>query len=198
MKTCCIEGCNCEADPGRKYCHKHFLQRKAEQRKAKKALGQKVRTMYKCVCCNCNKEFEGFRKDSLFCSRKCFNSFNHKQKNQYVYDSKNYRNCIWQHRNIAEKVLNKKLNTNQVVHHLDCNPKNNELTNLIVMTRQAHAKLHFYLNRQRALLERSNNGNAENCWNNLIIPMTTAWLETTSAKVQKLWEIGQSAAELQK
>lgn len=80
MKTCCIEGCNCEADPGRKYCHKHFLQRKAEQRKAKKALGQKVRTMYKCVCCNCNKEFEGFRKDSLFCSRECFNSFNHKQK----------------------------------------------------------------------------------------------------------------------
>lgn len=52
------------------------------------------------------------------------------------------------------------------------------------MTRQAHAKLHFYLNRQRALLERSNNGNAENCWNNLIVPMTTAWLETTSAKVQ--------------
>lgn len=36
MKICCIEGCNCEADSGRKYCHKHFLQRKAEQRKAKK------------------------------------------------------------------------------------------------------------------------------------------------------------------
>lgn len=63
---------------------------------------------------------------------------------------------------------------------------------------EAYAKLHFYLNRQRALLEQSNNGNAENCWNNLIVPMTTAWLETTSAKVQKLWEIGQSAAELQK
>jgi len=25
--------------------------------------------------------------------------------------------------------------------------------------------------------------------------MTTAWLETTNAKVIKLWEIGQSAAE---
>ena len=25
--------------------------------------------------------------------------------------------------------------------------------------------------------------------------MTTAWLETTGAKVKKLWEIGQSAAE---
>lgn len=37
--------------------------------------------------------------------------------------------------------------------------------------------------------------NAENCWNSLIVPMTTAWLETTSAKVIKLSEIGQPAAE---
>lgn len=198
MKTCCIDGCNCEADLGRRYCHKHFLQRKAVQRKAKKALGLKVGTRYKRICCNCGKEYFGFKKDSLFCSRECFISFNRKQKNQYVYDSKNYKNNIWQHRNIAEKVLGKKLNTSQVVHHLDGNPKNNELTNLVVMSRQAHVKLHSFLNRQRALLERSNKGNAENCWNNLIVPMTTTWLETANVKVQKLWEIGQSAAELQK
>lgn len=94
--------------------------------------------------------------------------------------------------------MGKKLNTSQVVHHLNGNPKNNELTNLVVMSRQAHVKLHSFLNRQRALLERSNKGNAENCWNNLIVPMTTTWLETANVKVQKLWEIGQSAAELQK
>lgn len=39
------------------------------------------------------------------------------------------------------------------------------------------------------------NGNSENCWNSLIVPMTTTWLETTNVKVIKLWEIGQSAAE---
>lgn len=39
------------------------------------------------------------------------------------------------------------------------------------------------------------NENRGNCWNTLIVPMTTAWLETTSAKVIKLWEIGQSASE---
>ena len=49
--------------------------------------------------------------------------------------------------------------------------------------------------RMRVVLEKSNNENIENCWNNLIVPMTTAWLETTSAKVIKLSEIGQSAAE---
>lgn len=36
MKECIIENCNCEADKGRRYCHKHFLQRKAEQRKERK------------------------------------------------------------------------------------------------------------------------------------------------------------------
>ena len=47
----------------------------------------------------------------------------------------------------------------------------------------------------RVVLEKSNNENIENCWNNLVVPMTTAWLETTSVKVIKLSEIGQSAAE---
>ena len=35
----------------------------------------------------------------------------------------------------------------------------------------------------------------ENCWDNLIAPMTTAWLETAGVKVIKISEIGQSAAE---
>ena len=39
------------------------------------------------------------------------------------------------------------------------------------------------------------NDNSVNCWNNLIIPMTTTWLETANVKVIKLWEFGQSAAK---
>jgi hypothetical protein len=52
-----------------------------------------------------------------------------------------------------------------------------------------------YLDYQRVIIEKSMNENCGNCWKTLIAPMTTAWLETTSAKVLKLWEIGQSAAE---
>jgi hypothetical protein len=48
----------------------------------------------------------------------------------------------------------------------------------------------------RVIFEKSKIENIENCWNSLRVPMTTAWLETTSAKVVKLWEIGRSAAEL--
>jgi hypothetical protein len=48
---------------------------------------------------------------------------------------------------------------------------------------------------QGVILSKDNNENFENCWKNLIIPMTTAWLETANVKVIKLWELGQSAAE---
>lgn len=197
MKICSIDGCNNECDKGRRYCHRHYLERVSKQRAEKKALGLKTRTMYKCFCSNCKKKFDGFRKDSMFCSKQCFYSFRKSSNgvNPYEYDKKNYHNNIWKHRNIAENILGRKLNTNEVVHHLDLNPKNNEITNLIVLSRSKHTKLHTYLDKQRAILERSSNENIENCWKILIVPMTTTWLETTNVKVQKLWEIGQSAAE---
>nr|DAH32797.1 MAG TPA: HNH endonuclease [Caudoviricetes sp.] len=196
MKLCKIEGCNCERYPGVGYCHKHYLERKAEQRKQRKAEGKKVRTTYTCMCIGCGKEFQGTRKTSLFCSKICFNkNKSNEGTNPYVYDSDNYKQNLWQHRNIAENILGRKLSSNEIVHHLDGNPQNNALTNLIVLSRSKHASLHHYLNIQRALLEQSRSENSENCWNNLIVPMTTTWLETANVKVKKLWEIGQSAAE---
>lgn len=48
----------------------------------------------------------------------------------------------------------------------------------------------------RVIFEKSKNENQGNCWNSLIVPNTTAWLEMTGATVLKVSEIGQSAAEL--
>jgi hypothetical protein len=42
-------------------------------------------------------------------------------------------------------VLNKKLDYNTVVHHVDHNPRNNKLDNLIVISRSIHVKLHNHL-----------------------------------------------------
>lgn len=195
MKTCCIESCDSECEKGRRYCHKHYLERIAILRKTKKDQGLKVRTLYENTCCSCKKVFQGSRKDQLFCSRDCFAAFNKTSKNPYIYDSKNYKDNLWEHRNIAENILNVKLETNEVVHHIDEDPKNNDISNLLIISRKDHASLHRFLDRQRALLERSNNGNDENCWKTLIVPLTTTWLETTNVNVRKLTEIGQSAAE---
>jgi len=144
----------------------------------------------------CGNEYEAWRKDQDLCNN-C-NGLRNKLKtesassNQYIYTK---TPGLPEHRAIAINVLERKLASNEIVHHIDNNPKNNDLDNLMLMTRAAHGKLHQFLDLQRVIIEKSVNENQENCWNNLIVPMTTAWLETTNAKVQKLSEIGQSAAE---
>ena len=47
------------------------------------------------------------------------------------------------HRTAAEKKLHRKLREGEVVHHKDGNKRNNDPSNLQVMTQSAHARLHM-------------------------------------------------------
>lgn len=87
------------------------------------------------------------------------------------------------------------LSNDFIVHHLDENPNNNVPSNLIAMSRSSHNSLHRYLQYNRSLFLKENSSNFENCWNILRDHLTKAWLETSSAKVLKISDIGQSAAE---
>jgi uncharacterized Zn-finger protein len=49
---------------------------------------------------------------------------------------------IEEHRYVMEQHLGRKLLRNEVVHHIDENKKNNELTNLQLLTNSEHAKKH--------------------------------------------------------
>lgn len=49
---------------------------------------------------------------------------------------------IDEHRYIMEAYLNRKLNFNEVIHHKDGNKQNNDISNLEVMSRSEHNKLH--------------------------------------------------------
>jgi hypothetical protein len=153
------------------------------------------RYRYTVTCEVCGETTVASRKEQKYCSG-CYA----KLRKLGSCGENNYENAkgggyCWMHRRVAEQTLGRKLNTNEVVHHLDGDPKNNSLDNLIVLSRAKHVSLHSYLRTQGAILSKGNIENLENCWKDLIAPMTTAWLETASAKVIKLWEIGQSAAE---
>lgn len=87
------------------------------------------------------------------------------------------------------------LTSNIVVHHIDENPSNNSLSNLLILNRKYHASLHRFLEKNWSLLLKDNNSNLENCWDSLRGQLTTAWLETMGANVIKIVDIGQSAAE---
>jgi hypothetical protein len=126
------------------------------------------------VCSSCNKEL--IRLKSLqVCT------------NKYIYTKTPGQT---EHRLIAEKLLGRRLSRGEVVHHIDSNPRNNSVDNLMLMSSSDHSRLHQHLDLQRVIFEKSKNENSENCWEALIAPLTTAWLETTGATVQKLGEIG--------
>lgn len=52
------------------------------------------------------------------------------------------------HRQVMEKHLGRKLSYDEVVHHIDLDHKNNELSNLKIMSRSEHTALHRKLQRE--------------------------------------------------
>ena len=142
--------------------------------------------MWDKTCLACKEDFRAFSKYSVLCS-KCHKESRKKDilsSNNYVPGLPNKR----EHRIIAEDALGRKLGYNEVIHHVDENPKNNSLDNLWVISRKDHGKLHFFLETQRVIWEKSHSDKSVNCWEVIRVLQTTAWLETTGAKVIKLQE----------
>lgn len=91
--------------------------------------------------------------------------------------------------------LNIEMPAGFIIHHINDNPTDNAVNNILLMSREDHTSLHQYLQHHRSLLLKDNSSNFENCWNTLRDQLTTAWLEMTNATVIKIVDIGQSAAE---
>lgn len=182
--TC--KNCGSKREVGRKLC-------KPCNSKRVQALNRYTWTL---TCVACQSTFEGWRKSQTLCKgcRQYLEKIRSldTNTNNYVYTK---TPGITEHRKLAEDALGRGLESDEVVHHIDNNPKNNANSNLLLISRKDHGKLHQFLDLQRVIFEKSKNENQGNCWNNLIVPMTTAWCENTGANVLKLSEIGQSAAE---
>lgn len=59
------------------------------------------------------------------------------------YTTGNWKGWIYEHRKIAEDVLQRPLTKNEIVHHIDGNKLNNDRTNIQVMSRSEHTKHHY-------------------------------------------------------
>jgi hypothetical protein len=196
MKELICKECGSNRNKGRRLCTQCNSKRIEAYQKAKNPEGRYVWIKN---CKACSKEYRSIRKISDLC-KDCF-SLKTKFSSETIATNKYLRHgksSQHEHRFLAEERLGRKLQSNEVVHHINCNPLDNRLENLMVLDRRTHTKLHLFLDLQRVIWEKSQNENHENCWNSLIVPITTTWLETTSVKVIKIWEIGQSAAELLK
>lgn len=176
----------------RRYCHRCYLDRRKVF--SRKREGERLRYGIG-NCISCGGRIILGHANQRYC-RECYISISKIGTNSTNnYDNAGGGGYCWLHRKIVEEILKRKLSTNEVVHHIDCNPKNNVISNLIVISRVQHGRLHQFLRETRAAFEKSKDVKNENCWDTLIASLTTTWLETASVKVIKIMEIGQSAAK---
>lgn len=59
------------------------------------------------------------------------------------------------HRELAEKLLGRALSSDEHVHHIDRNRKNNSLDNLLVLSSAAHTRLHLAMRKNENLDQRA-------------------------------------------
>ena len=120
------------------------------------------------LCKNCNKSFGRYDCNQIsdfrvqkFCSRKCHFKFkvgpNHPnwkggfktRPDGYIRDS---RTDKYVHRIVMENSLGRKLKNSEHIHHIDGNPKNNNISNLMVVSNREHRII------EASLAKRGSNG----------------------------------------
>ena len=62
----------------------------------------------------------------------------HVARNGYRLVSRMGKKCLYEHRLVAEEMIGRPLDPNEVVHHIDGNRSNNAPENLQIMTKQEH------------------------------------------------------------
>ena len=176
MKTCIIEGCTEECLKGRRYCEHHYKERKKKQNRERYLrLG---RHTYDCTCIMCGKNFKGWNKRAILCSVECRDAL---QRIDSTNATDNYlfkkKTSINEHRAIVEELLQRKLNYNEIVHHIDGNPKNNVLDNLLILSRSNHVKLHRELAKKKLFVLREVKDLLEDVWIEIKKKFTEEWLK---------------------
>ena len=102
-------------------------------------------------CLQCGSEFvvNPKHKDRKFCHVQCAYAHKREQKRMATLGADGYKH-VWfadgsgekEHRFLMEQRIGRKLNRDEVVHHIDGNRTNNDLSNLVVMSRGEHSALH--------------------------------------------------------
>ena len=96
----------------------------------------------------------------------------------------NWEGYVYEHRYAMERELQRALDPGELVHHLDCNKLNNDLSNLIVVSRSDHQKIHNWIDNGAPVYE-SDGQNGVNSTNANLATRICAICEGALNKYQK-------------
>jgi hypothetical protein len=179
------KNCGGPRDKGRRLCRPCDLERLKAI-----AVG---RPYYKwdkeCIACGCS--YKAWRKRQKICSPcykelvrlKCLQT----STNKYKHRSKHRL----EHREIARELLGRNLSKNEVIHHIDGDPKNNSLDNLMLMSRTDHNRLHQNLDLERLIFEKSKKEDSTALWEDLLVTLSMKWLMDTGVEFLILSKVNQ-------
>jgi hypothetical protein len=101
-------------------------------------------------CKQCGKLFYTTRND--FCSKQCARDYRSANMDHKTYTENGYlvkfvkgynkKGNVKLHRAVMEEKLGRRLSPDEIVHHIDGNKLNNDISNLEVMSRSDHSRLH--------------------------------------------------------
>lgn len=139
-----------------KYCGNNFEKTVYSEKEhcssfcREKAVGDRLSKV--CILCGADFEVPLYKKDSKFCSSKCYLTY--KKKNALSMSSARKLAIIEK----GERCERCGATDNIVVHHIDgkghqCEVGNHDITNLIILCRKCHAKLHKELEKTENLFK---------------------------------------------
>lgn len=110
------------------------------------------------VCTNCGLSFNSPRDNKtsmVFCSQKCSKEYMRGEKSPFYsggnITSQGYKaikigkKYVLEHRLVVEEHIGRKLKRDEDVHHIDFNKLNNDISNLLLLKKDEHTRLHHKL-----------------------------------------------------
>jgi hypothetical protein len=176
--------CGGPREIGRRQCRECYLKSKRER--SKKAFDENGRYVYTLICEACQNTFTAWRKNQQLCKKCRKESLELNNVTSEYLHSPSHQDY---HRNIAERFLQRGLSYNEIVHHVDGDPQNNNLVNLWVMGRGNHATLHGFLRTEQIIYLKNKENYIEKDWKTRQIKLSNQFIKDNNFKVIKLSKI---------